>query len=45
MNFTGNLLDSDFIYTSLSAQNPEPFPQFEHTLATETTSFTFLQEA
>lgn len=45
MDFIGNLLDSDFIYTSLSAQNQGPFPQSEHTLAIEATSFTFLQAA
>lgn len=41
----GNLLDSDFIYTSLSAQNQGPFAQSEHTLATDATSFTSPQEA
>lgn len=41
-NFTRNLSDSDFIYTSLSVQNQGPLPLSEHTLATETTSFTFL---
>lgn len=45
MDFTGNLLDSDFIYTSLSAQNQGPLPQSEHTLATKATNFTCLQEA
>lgn len=45
MAFIGNLLDSDFIYTPLSTQNQGPFPQSEHTLATDATSFTFLQKA
>lgn len=38
-NFTRNLSDSSFIYTSLSVQNQVPFPLSEHTLATETMKF------
>lgn len=38
-NFTRNLSDSSFIYTSLSVQNQVLFPLSEHTLATETTKF------